>query len=584
MHAWFPVLLCVTASAAVPADEAGRVAQFYVEEWEWLLKNRPTLSTAVGDRRYNDRLDDVSPEKIAANQAHAREVLAKAKTFDRAQLCPQDQVNLDLFIRRQTLTVEGQRFPGELMPLDQLNGVYNRMSDLADITPRDNVKDYEDFIKRLRDFPRLVDQNIALMQRGIARGITQPRVAIASVPGIIRNQIVNDPTQTYVYDRMFSRFPETISAADRKRLQAEGAQAIKTHFLPALSKLEKFVREDYLPKARTSIAMRDLPDGQAWYAYEVRSSTTTDLTPEEIHQIGLAEVVRINQAMRAAMDEAKFTGTLAEYFEFLRTDPRFFFATPEALVTGYRDIAKRIDPELPRLFGTLPRMPYGVKPVPAHSERTETTAYYQPGSVEAHRPGIFYCNTYNLAARPKWEMEALALHEAVPGHHLQLALAQELRDVPMFRRFAHYTAFTEGWALYAESLGQELGLYTDPHSRFGQLAGEMWRAVRLVVDTGIHAKGWTREQALAYFRKNTSKSEHDMQVEADRYIVWPAQALAYKVGQLKIRELRTFAEQSLGAQFDVRAFHDLVVGGGAVPLWLVESRVRQWVAEQLPRR
>jgi uncharacterized protein (DUF885 family) len=335
-----------------------------------------------------------------------------------------------------------------------------------------------------------------------------------------------------------------------------------------------------VPKARTTISMQDLPGGEEWYAYNVREMTTTNLTPRQIHEIGLAEVKRIRGEMDKVIAASGFEGTFTEFLDFLRTDPRFFFEKPEELLAAYRDIAKRADPELAKLFGHLPRLPYGVVPVPAYAEKSQTTAYYEPGSLKAGRAGSYFANTYDLKSRPKWEMEALTLHEAVPGHHLQLSIAQELEGVPEWRKYDDYTAFVEGWGLYAESLGTEMGFYRDPYSKFGQLTYEIWRAIRLVVDTGMHAFGWTREQAIDYFRQNAGKAEHDIVVEVDRYIVMPGQALAYKIGELKLKELRAFATQSLGPKFDLRAFHDQVLGNGALPLDLLESNVKAWVAGQ----
>jgi uncharacterized protein (DUF885 family) len=309
----------------------------------------------------------------------------------------------------------------------------------------------------------------------------------------------------------------------------------------------------------------------------VRSQTTTGLTPDQIHELGLSEVKRIREEMEKIRQQTGFKGSLDEFFVFLRTDPRFFYRTREELLVAYRDISKRIDPELTRLFGRTPRLPYGVIPIPSYSEKTQTTAYYTQGSPESHRPGYYFVNLYDLKSRPKWEMEALSLHEAVPGHHLQIALAQELEGVPEFRKNASFTAFVEGWGLYAESLGPELGMYTDPYSRFGQLTYEMWRAVRLVVDTGMHAKGWTRQQAIDFFVSNSSKPLHDIEVEVDRYIAWPAQALAYKIGELKMKELRAKAERELGAGFDVRSFHDTLLGAGPLPLSVLETRMNQWI-------
>ena len=357
--------------------------------------------------------------------------------------------------------------------------------------------------------------------------------------------------------------------------------AIETSVIPAYTRLLSFLRAEYLPGARESIAMSALPDGEAWYAYNVAQMTTTDLTPREIHELGLREVERIRGEMEDVIAETGFEGSFEEFIDFLRTDPQFYFTDPEALLKTYRDIAKRADAASVRVIGTLPRLPYGVVRVPEYAEKSQTTAYYQPGSVEAGRPGQFFANTYDLDSRPQWEMEALTLHEAVPGHHLQIALQQELEDMAWFRRHGGYTAYIEGWGLYAESLGTEMGFYEDPYSKFGQLTYEMWRAVRLVVDTGMHSLGWSRQQAIDFFAANTGKAEHDIVVEIDRYIVWPGQALAYKIGELKIKELRARAEDRLGERFDVRAFHDVVLGSGALPLGILENQIDDWIAQQL---
>ena len=353
--------------------------------------------------------------------------------------------------------------------------------------------------------------------------------------------------------------------------------------LPAWRQLYRFVTERYVPGARETIGLSAVPDGAAWYTFAVRQSTTTEMSASDIHALGLREVERIRRAMDSVIAQTGFTGSFADFIQFLRTDPRFYFTDTASLLREYRDIAKRIDPGLIRLFGRLPRTPYGVIAVPAYSERNVTTAYYTPGSPEAARPGYFYANTYDLKSRPKWEMEALTMHEAVPGHHLQIALAQELENVPEFRKHLSFTAFVEGWGLYSESLGHDLGLYTDPYSRFGALTYDMWRAVRLVLDTGLHSMGWSRQQAIDYFAANSSKPLHDITVEVDRYISWPGQALAYKIGQLKIRELREEARRELGTAFDVRAFHDEVLGAGAVPLNILDARIRAWIAREKQR-
>jgi uncharacterized protein (DUF885 family) len=353
--------------------------------------------------------------------------------------------------------------------------------------------------------------------------------------------------------------------------------------VPAFTKLYDFMTQTYLPAARESIGMSELPDGPAWYAYEARVETTTDLTPAQIHEIGLAEVKRIRGEMDAVIAQTGFKGNLAEFGKYIRSDPRFFYTNKDDLLNAYRVQAKLVDPELSRLFGKLPRLQYGVMAIPAYSEKSQTSAYYQPGSPEVGRPGYFNVNTYALNMRPKWEMEVLAFHESVPGHHLQISLAQEMADLPEFRKHAGYTAFVEGWALYSEGLGSELGFYRDPYSKFGQLNFEMWRAIRLVVDTGLHSLHWTRQQAIDYFRENSAKTDQDIMVEVDRYIVWPGQALAYKIGQLKIKELRAYAAQELGPKFDIREFHDRVLDGGALPLDVLDQRIKTWVAEKKAR-
>jgi uncharacterized protein (DUF885 family) len=427
--------------------------------------------------------------------------------------------------------------------------------------------------------PGVVEQAIALMRKGVDSGVTPPAITLRDVPQQVLNVIVDRPLDSPIL-KAFTTFPASIPPSQQERLRREAVAAYTENIVPAFRELHDYLVESYIPAARKTIANSDLPKGKDWYAFRVREVTTTDMTPAQIHEIGLSEVRRIRAEMETVMRSTGFTGTFAEFTEFLRTDPRFFYKDSASLLAGYRDIAKRIDPQLIRLFGKLPRLPYGVIAVPAYAEKSQTTAYYSSGSLEAGRPGYFYANTYDLASRPKWEMESLTLHEAVPGHHLQISLAQEMQNVPEFRKDAGYTAFVEGWGLYAESLGEEMGMYSDPYAKFGELTYEMWRAVRLVVDTGIHSMGWSRDSAIHFFRENTGKSDHDIEVEVDRYIVWPGQALAYKIGQMKIRELRAYATKELGDRFDIRAFHDQVLGNGAVPLDVLEASIRRWVASQ----
>jgi uncharacterized protein (DUF885 family) len=581
MQGLMRTLLAVALLISTPAlaDERARLHTLLDEDWEWQMREFPTFATEVGDSRYDDRWEDLSPASIERRKAHQRDMAKRIEGIDRAKLPADEQLTWDLFRRDARLAVEGQRFPREYLQINQMGGVHDELAQLAEMVPRRNVADLEHFLTRIETYPKLVEQATALLRTGLQKGITPPRVTLREVGKLIGNQIVADPVKSPVYEEAFAHLPASIPAADQARLQARAKQALTERVIPALRQLQKFVVEEYEPKARTTLGLSALPDGAAWYAYNARKSTTTELDPEHIHELGLSEVKRIRAEMDAVMRATGYQGTLEQFFQFLRTDPKFFFTDKQALLQAYRDIAKRIDPELPRLFGHLPRLTYGVRPVPAHSEKAQTTAYYNGGSLEAGRPGWFYANTYDLKARPKWEMEALTLHEAVPGHHLQISIAQELGELPKFRRFGGYNAFVEGWGLYAESLGGELGLLTDPYAKFGQLTYEMWRAIRLVVDTGIHAKGWSRDQALAFFRANTGKSEHDIAVEVDRYIVWPGQALAYKIGQLKLRELRELAQKTQGARFDPRAFHDQVLGAGALPLDVLEARVRGWLAK-----
>jgi uncharacterized protein (DUF885 family) len=524
-----------------------------------------------------------SDGSLAADErwrARSRKILEVLDAIDRDALDVHARLNYDLFRYQVERGIEGDRFPGEYLVINQMGGVQQWIPQFLTQVPARSAKDYEDLLTWMRGVPEQLANTRVRLEKGLETGVLPPKVTLADVADQIAAQAPEDPTESPLYrpfSQLSERAPDSMSAAERERLQAEARKVIAETVAPAFRDLHRFWLEEYYPRTRDSIAMSDLPDGAAWYAYNVRTETTTDLTPQQIHEIGLAEVQRIRAEMDGVIGETGFTGTFGEFLEFLRTDERFFFQTPEELLAGYREIAKRIDPHLVELFGKLPRLPYGVQAVPAYSEKSQTTAYYEGGNLEAGRPGYFTANTYDLPSRPKWEMEALTAHEAVPGHHLQLSLAQELEGVPEFRKYIGTTAFVEGWALYAESLGPQVGLYQDPYSKFGQLTYEMWRAIRLVVDTGMHALGWSRQQAIDYFKQNAGKAEHDIEVEVDRYIVWPGQALAYKIGELKIKELCAYAQRELGERFDVREFHDTVLGNGAVPLDVLERQVKEWV-------
>lgn len=578
---WF-VFSSALVAAEAEMNETEMLQTFFEEEWEYGLKENPIKATLLGDLRYNDRLGDSSIAAIERRQRHGVEALRQLESIDRSKLADSDKMNYDLYLENLTLRIEGHRFPWYLTPIDQMGGVQQGPPNVVRSLPFRNAKHYEDYLSRLSQLPAVVDQTIERMQEGLKQRITPPKITLRAVAEQIQAQIVSKVEESPFY-RPFKNFPETVPLSEQERLRAAGKEAIEQSILPAYQKLHDFWVSEYYPNTRETIGLSSLPNGEQWYAFGVKVSTTTNLLPKEIHEIGLREVKRIRAEMDKIIKGSGFEGTREEFFEFLRGDPQFYYSKPEHLLAGYRDICKRADAELPKLFGKFPRLPYGVREVPEYSAPSQTTAYYHGGSLKAGRPGWFYANTYKLETRPKWEMEALAIHEAVPGHHLQIALAQEMEGIPKFRRHGHYTAFVEGWGLYSESLGEEMGFYNDPYSKFGQLTYEMWRAIRLVVDTGMHAFGWDRQKAIDYFKANAGKQEHDITVEVDRYIVWPGQALAYKIGELKIKELRKFATKELGDRFDIRGFHDTVLGSGAVPLSILEQNVKNYVAAEIKK-
>lgn len=574
------LLVVMSAGASVWGQtESEKFHRLLDEEWAYTMESSPEYATSTGYPGQDHRWSDMSEEAIEVRRSHARDLLTRVEAIDRAALSASDHLNYDLFLRMSRETVEGQAYPSIYKPITQLRGIQQSIASTITRMPRATLGSYEVILSRLEAAPTRIEQEIALMKEGLALGVTPPKIALRDVPDQVQQQIVTDATLSPLYDP-FRTLPESISEEDGALLRSAAKEAIVGGVVPAYRKLHTFLVEEYLPKAVESIAATDLPDGDAWYAFNVRTLTTTDATPESIHELGLSEVARIRKEMNAVIRSTGFEGSFEEFLEFLRTDPQFFYEDKEALLQGYRDIAKRIDPGLTKLFGKLPRLPYGVLPIPSYSEKSQTTAYYQPGSPDAGRAGYFYANTYDLKTRPKWEMEALTVHEAVPGHHIQIALAQEMEDVPTFRRYEMYTAFVEGWGLYSESLGSEIGMYKNPYSKFGQLTYEIWRAVRLVVDTGMHSMGWTRQQAIDYFAANSSKPIHDITVEIDRYIVWPGQALAYKLGELKIKELRARAKEALGSRFDIRLFHDAVLENGALPLGVLEEHIDAWIERQ----
>lgn len=567
------------AQAAESESESAEL-RFLVEEYfEASLELNPLQATFLGDRRYNDRLANyLGAEHRAASEALTREYLQRIEAINPEQLGREDRLTFEIFRLNLENNLEIGEFPEHLLAINQFYSFANQFAQLGSGTsahPFANEEDYRDFLSRIDGFVVLTDQAIANMRVGLDRNVTQPRVLMERVVGQL-SALGRDFPDSVFYGPI-ENFPEDMPAAARERLTEDFAAAYDGKLRPAYRRLRDFIRDDYLPRARTGVGLFELPGGEDWYATLVRHTTTTDLTPAEIHEIGLREVASIHGEMRQVMEEVEFEGELDEFFEYLRTEPSFYYDEPEQLIEGYRAMSDHVQSLAPKLFETFPRSEFEVRAVEAFREASAADGSYQSGTPDGSRPGIFFANTYDVGSRPKWEMESLFLHEAIPGHHYQISLQRELEDLPSIRRFGGYTAFIEGWGLYAESLGKELGLYTDPYQYFGALNAELWRAIRLVVDTGLHAMGWTREDVLAYMFENSASGEASAVSEAERYIAIPSQALAYKIGELKIRELRTRAETALGGDFDVREFHTQVLMDGALPLSLLEAKIDAWI-------
>jgi uncharacterized protein (DUF885 family) len=582
-------LAAVVACAAAPvvaqeadAQETRTLQTLFERDWEASARDFPEWATYRGDHRFGDKLTDMSAAAIAARDARVQSTLAEARAIRRERLSAADRVSLDLFIERAQRSVEMAAFPAyRTLSLRALGGPHTALPDLLNVSPVQRRDQVEQMIARLAAMPRRIDDEIAQLRRGMAAGYVSSRDVLQRVITQIDTQLPADVTAIPYYTP-FTRLSKDIPSAEQTALQTQAREAITRHVVPAMRKLRAFVADEYLPKAPADGALKNYPDGVRVYEMLIRQQTTTKLGAQEIHNIGLRELTRIRAEMEGVMREVKFDGDFAAFVKYLSTDPKFFHTSPESLLAGYRDIAKRLDAEMPKLFAELPRAPYGVQPMPTHmgANRAE---YYNGPALDGSRGGTFFANSLSFKRRPMWAMETLVAHETVPGHHTQVARASELKNLPPFRRLGGYTAFSEGWALYAETLGFDLGLYTDPHSRFGHLQAQAFRAARLVTDTGIHALGWNRQQAIDFMVERTGQDREFITGEIDRYTSTPGQALAYMIGKLKFDELRDRAKNKLGAKFDIRRFHNAVLDNGALPLETLDKLVDEWIAEEIKR-
>jgi uncharacterized protein (DUF885 family) len=571
-----------TAPAASPSQA---LAALFERSDEESLKRNPIQALSRGDMRYAGRLGDfLSNEYYAAERSAAEDDLRALARIDRSKLSASEQISYDVFKWQRELDLRGLQ-PDLLAltavrPIDHFNGFHAFFAELSSgegMAPYKTTEDYENGLSRITDFVKAVDESIVRMRQGMATGVVQPRLVMDNVVEQL-DAMLAEGVEGSSFMKPVGNFPAAVTAADQARLKAAYRQSVEAQIRPALTRLRTFIASEYLPKTRATVGLSDMPGGDKLYAYFVQASTTTDLTPNQIHNIGLSEVARIQGEMEAVKKQVGFNGTLKEFFEHIRTDPKFKPKSREALQQGYVAIGKRLDATLPKLFSTLPKAPLEIRPVPALTEKGAARGSYDSGTPDGSRPGIFYFNAYDLPSRTTPGMETLYLHEGAPGHHFQISLAQENEALPKFQRFGGNTAYVEGWGLYAETLGKELGVYTDPYQYFGYLDSQLFRAIRLVVDTGIHSKGWTRDQTIQFILDNSSRGRSNATAETERYIAIPGQALAYKIGQLKISELRARAEKSLGPKFNVRDFHAQVLMSGALPLAVLEEKIDAWIA------
>jgi uncharacterized protein (DUF885 family) len=546
------------------------------QQWQYLMHEYPEWATDLGYPGQNGRWTDMSFDAIERRQSDANEFIKTLRLGNRKQyLDEQGKFDYDIATYGVHDNIESFSFHEELLPISQLSGIQQDIPYKLLTQPAVTTQDYNDILSRMKAIPELIRQVIALMNKGIELHIVQPKITMRDVPDQVKSLLSEDPMKSPLM-KPFTSFPASFTAPERSSFLASALLAYQDSIAPAFNKLYDYLIKTYIPNCRESIGLLALPGGSQWYAYKIRHHTTTTMSPDQIFDIGMTEVAVTRSRMDSIRGAIGFKDDLDHFLNFLRTDPQFFYSDSASLVNRYKEIAAKANDALPKLFGKLPKLKFEVVPVPAYSQKSQTTAYYNQGSLRAGRPGYYFVNTYDLSSRPKWEMEPLSLHESVPGHHLQISLAAELEGVPDLLKNSDYTAFVEGWALYAEKLGEEIGFYKDPYSKMGELSYSIWRSIRLVVDVGIHYKGWTRQQAIDFFVQNSCKSLHDIEVEVDRYIVDPGQALAYRIGYLKIAQLRELAQKTLGNKFDIRSFHDELLSSGALPLDVLDRKMRLW--------
>ena len=569
--------LLISFNSFSSSDEDIRFLEIVDSEWQRSIDENPLYASYMGDKSSNQDWPDLSEKSLRIRQKKTRDVLEKIKNIDTEKLSEENKLNHRLFLYNYERSVRGQQFDSHLLVFGQRGGIQLE-HETAESLGFMSRQDYLDWIARLEKLPNYIEQHITLAKLGIERNVTAPKILMERVARQIELQLVDEPTDSPFFN-VFETIPANIE--DRSEIREKAIQVISEDVIPAYHKFRDFFIDEYLPASRTTIGVSDLPNGKAWYENLARYHTSTELMPDEIHQIGLSEVKRIRTEMNKIIERVGWEGTFDEFLNFLRTDPQFYFETGEELLQAYLATSKKLDPKIVPLFKVLPRMPYGIKPIPIESAPDTTTAYYMRPSADGSRAGYYYVNLYKPEVRPKYEIEVLSVHEAVPGHHLQIALAMEIENIPNFRKYSGYTAYVEGWGLYSESLGYDMGLYQDPYSEFGALTYDMWRAVRLVVDTGMHYKGWSREQAIEFFKENAAKTEQDIINEVDRYLIMPGQALAYKIGQLKIMELKKKSKESLGDKYDIKEFHHVILGEGALPLDVLEEKVNDYINQNL---